>query len=123
MSVVNNFNKKAFCFCSSGGGRVGYPGIPHIPGYPTSWLPYPLYPTLQISYPLNSLSPGIPYPRYLTSWIPYPLSPERTWDQGPRRDLASEIPSPPVMNREMPVKTLPSSNYCCGWLLISEKKS
>ena len=126
---------------------VNLPPIPY-PGYPTPGYPTFLDTlTPQIPYLLNTLPPWIssllatlpriPYPQIPFPWITYPL------DTLPKDTLPPGYPTPfpqkghrirdqegtwhqkyppPPMNRQMPVKTLPSSNYCCGWLLISEKK-
>ena len=72
------------------------------PGYPTSWIPYPLDILPSIPYPLDTLPPVT-----LLSWrkmgpeIPYPL--ERTWDQ--------RYPTPPWIEWQMPAKTFPSRNF------------
>ena len=37
-----------------------------------------------------------------------------TWDQGYPLDCTWDQGYPPPVNRQTPVKTLPSHNYCCG---------
>ena len=70
-------------------------------GYRTTQIPLPRYPT-----PRRNMEPEIPY-----------TPPERIWDHWPGRDLAQEIPYPPL-NRKTPVKTLPSGNSSCGKVIM-----
>ena len=42
------------------------------------------------------------------------LPPEKTWDQGPGRDLPPEIPYPLPVDRRAPVKTSPFRNIVGG---------
>ena len=74
---------------------------------------------------------GIPTPRRIRNplGIPTPgmdLGPEIPPQKGPgteippfKKDLGPKIPTPPPMNRQTPMKTLPSRKFVCGPLKIS----
>ena len=129
--VVNNFNKKAFCFCSSGGGRVGYPGVYLTPGYPTSldnlppgyptpYTPPSRYPTPWIPYPLGYPTPGYPTfldtypPRYSTPWKPYP--PDTLHPRYPTPFLRNDMG--PGTRKEPPKQTDAFENITLPQLLL-----
>ena len=114
---INRLNKKAFSmmhmarFCGSwGGGEERIPLVP-CPSHRGGKLYLSGGRVWGVGYPGQWGIPTSPWKEHGTRDN---LPPEKTWDQGPGRDLPPEIPYPLPVDRRAPVKTSPFRNIVGG---------